>query len=1152
MMKQRWTLKVLIGALLLSLCSVSALWGDELTARIRGVVADQSGAVIPGATVTATSDSTGISQQVVTDNDGTFTFLQLAVGTYTVKAEKSGFRTYVASKIQLVLNQVFVLNFTLEVGEVTQEVSVQANAAQVESTNMQLGTVITGNAIVDMPLNGRNWIQLQQLQPGVMSASDARGNFSTNGQQTDQNSYMINGTDSNDLPLNTPLIIPSPDAIAEFRLVTNTINPEYGRNSGAILNAITKSGTNQFHGSGFEFFRDTSLDARNFFGAPNQSVIFHQNQAGGTIGGPIWKNHTFFFFSYQGTFFRQPQTGVTGDTTVFTQDQRNGFFPDIASSTAASPFPLVGENGTTYPAGTPYSTIFPTGHIPTADFNSISSNLLSKYVPLPNAGTDFQFNPITNGHANQSIVRIDHTFNSKDSIWGNWFWQNNPTQDVLPFTGASLPGFAEEAQRHSQQYTADWNHIFNDRMLNEARFGYTRFNFVAVQPVQPVLPSSLGFTGITPQNPAGAGVPLISVAGFFTLGFSNNGPQPRIDQTYEFTDNFSWVKGNHTMKFGYDMRRFEVYNPFYGNNNGNFSFGGSGLYSTGDPGADFLLGIPDTYSQGSGDIINARAQEHYIYAQDQYKIRPNLTLTYGVGWQIDTPLVDNYHNNNAMPAWRPGQQSTVFPTAPVNLVYQGDPGVNASGTTHYANFGPRFGFAWSPDWGWISGGAGKMSIRAGYGIYFNRSLEEQTLQFLGDPPWGTTATGAAAINGSPGFANPYCDIAGNGCATNVFPFSFPTRGANINFSQLLPTFFLFQDPNLNTPYSENYNLTVERQLPSDMILSLGYVGSVGHREIMIYSLNPTLNPASCAANPSCVANRVFQGFVFPQNYQFNPNVYGVPWNDASVGNSNYNALQVSLNKHFSNGLQFLASYTWSHALDNASGFEDSGFGGGGFGQFGSARGTNPYNLAAGYGNSAFDAAQRFVFSYTYALPSVRHFSAFSKLPSRLTDGWKITGITTFQSGLALDVVDGGFRSLSCWALDFGVCADAPNSIGPTQYVDPRTSSFVNTTKNPGNTTSLSHYWFNPNTFALEPFGTFGNAGRNSLSAPGLDNWDFALFKDTKLTEATSLELRFEFYNFFNHTNFNPPGTTDINSSSFGRITSAAAPRLIQLAAKIYF
>lgn len=325
MMTRRKIYTCLILGVLLSLCTCSLVMAQQLNARIRGTITDPSGAVVPDVKIIATNVDKNISREMASGTDGSFDFLQLQIGNYKVTAEKAGFKTFVTTGIKLMVNQVFVVNITMEVGQVTTEVAVQANAAQVETTNMQLGGVVTGDAIRDLPLNGRNWVQLQQLQPGVVGASDRFGtNYATNGSQSQQNSYMVNGTDANDLPLNTPLIIVSPDAIAEFRLVTNTLNPEFGRNSGAILNAVTRGGTNAFHGSAFEFFRDTSLNARNFFGAPGQAVIFHQNQFGGTVGGPIKKDKAFFFFSYQGTRNRNPGGG--GSVTVFSTAERGVSF----------------------------------------------------------------------------------------------------------------------------------------------------------------------------------------------------------------------------------------------------------------------------------------------------------------------------------------------------------------------------------------------------------------------------------------------------------------------------------------------------------------------------------------------------------------------------------------------------------------------------------------------------------------------------------------------------------------------------------------------------------------------------------------------------------------------------------------------------------
>ena len=1140
----------------MALFAVGSARAVDVYGQIRGIVTDATGAAMVGVHLTATNVDTGVNYTATSGADGNYLFVQLpAPGTYNVKAEQSGFRTFAAEAIPLSLNQIYVENVRMEVGTVAQQVTVEAAPLQVEKTSIQLGADITSSEVVNLPLNGRNWVQLQQTLPGVVAAADARGNFATNGSQPDQNSYLVNGIDSNDLPLNTALVIPSPDAIAEVNLITNTINPEYGRNSGAILNAVTKSGSNAFHGSGFEFFRDTSLDTRNFFnnGPGATSVIFHQNQFGGTIGGPIKKDKAFFFFSYQGTRNVVPQGSGTTTTTVFTNDQRNGIFsdiPDCASTGDActSGFPLVGEDGKTYPAGTQYSTIFPTGHIPSADLNPLAVTLMNKFVPPATSGSDYIFNAVTTGKDDQFMPRVDYNLSSKDSIWGSWLWERHPTEDTLPFTGATLPGFPDTNQRHIQEYSLTWNHIFNGTTLNEARFGYMRFNFGSVLPVNVLTPSSAGFTGIVPQNPALSSYPVIALTGYFTLGFSTNGPQPRIDQNYQADDNFSKIVGRHALKMGFDFRDFQVYNPFANQLSGNYGFGGTGAYSTGDAGADFLLGIPDTYGQGTGDVIDARGKEYYLYFQDQFKIRPSLTLTYGTGWQVDVPTVDIYHDGHAATAYRPGQTSTLYPNAPEGYVFQGDPGVNATGTTKYGHFGPRAGFAWSP-------GQGKWSVRGGYGIYFNRELEEQTLQFLASPPFGLATTGAAACGGSPGFANPFMDVASGALCNNPFPAN-PNPPSTVDFGQYEPMFLYAVDPNTAVPYSQNFNLTVERQLSPTLLVSAGYVGSLGRKEVTLRELNPGQNPAGCAADPSCVADRTFQGFDFPQNFPtYNPNIIAGIGNNQTTGTSNYNALQVTATKRLSHGLSFNAVYSWSKAMDDGSGFENSGFGGGGFGSYGSARATNPFNQAFyNYGPSGFDATSRFVITYTYDIPSIRHFD--NGVAKRVFEGWRMSGITTFQTGFPLDVVDSGYRSLTCWAYTWTACWDVPNTLGSPQYVDPRTSNLVNATK--GGTASNNHYWFDPNTFARAPIGVQGDAGRNILRGPGISNWDWSLQKDTSITESTRLELRFEFYNLFNHTQFATGSggtnfiTTNINSANFGRILGAQNPRLIQLAAKIYF
>jgi len=1158
-MRFRTMVWILAGSMLefcLSLSLAAVAEADNVYGGLRGTITDQTGAVVPGAKVTVTNAATGVSREAPSQSDGSYEFPQLlAPADYDLSVEAAGFKTIQVSHIHVTLDHTFVENVQLEVGQLLQSVTVtEQTQTQIDTTSMQLAIAMNSTMIVDMPLNGRSYADLMQLEPGVTAASDGRGgnghgNYATNGSQADQNSYLINGTDNNDLVLNEVQINPSPDALAEFTMVTATINPEYARNSGAILNAVVKSGTNQFHGDGFEFFRDTSLNATNYFLLSPQ--VFHRNTFGGTIGGPIVKNKAFFFFSYQGT--RERRAENTGDcgcsspgvTPVYSASQRSGVFPDIAASSDVSPFPLVGESGVIYPAGTPYSTIFPTGQIPAADINPVSNNLL-RFVPVANSGNSYVFNPVVTESDNQYLGRIDYTVTSKDSIWGYFLLEHQPSTQTLPFTGATLPGFAQTNNEHWQQYTLAWNHTLSSSMLNELRVGYTRLNYLATVPQVPALPSSVGFVGINPQNPAVAGLPVVNVTGLFDLGFSENGPQPRIDQTYQVTDNFTKIVGAHSLKFGFEARIFQVQNPFYHDNSGSFAYAGAGTFSTGDPGADFMLGIPDSYIQASGDTANARTQEYYSYAQDQWKIRPDLTLTIGTGWQIDTPLEDISHDNHAGIAFRPGQQSTVFPTAPVGYVFQGDKGVNAFGTTKLDHFGPRVGFAYSPNWGGkLTGGPGKMSIRGGYGIYYNRFNEELATQTQGSPPFAITSFGIGDIGGSPSFAAPFSGWSlASGAVTPVsIPNKFPfVPSPNPDFTIFEPLSVSVYAPNITIPYAQNFTLTVQRQLTPSTVLSLGYVGAQGRKLLLTLEQNPGINPTGCAANPTCVTNRLLQPVLFPQNYKYPGDIFGSVGQVTTAGTSNYNAFQASVNRSLSHGLQFLASYTWSHTFDMASGYENSGFGGSGFGGYGQLRSTNPFNFHADYASANYDTRQRFVLSYVYQIPGKKG----DVWVSRLTQGWQISGITTFQTGFPLDVVDSALPSLTDSAFQFYctpglACWDVPNVAGPVQYMNPRSTT--------------THNWFSasPNPFSAPAFGTQGDARRNILRGPGLNNWDFAVMKDTAVTESTRIELRIEFFNGWNHTQFDPNGiTTDFNNPTFGQEFSALSPRVIQLAGKFYF
>jgi hypothetical protein len=1163
---------------------------DNVYGSIRGTVTDVTGAAIVGATVTATNTKTGIVTTVKTDAKGRYDFVQLAIGDYSVKMAQTGFKTEDTVGITLVVNQVYTLDLQLAAGGAQDIVEVKGDAVQVDKEDIQLKTLFTDQQLVDLPLISRNFTALAQLTPGVQASSDRFGTYSANGSQSNQQSYLINGQDSNDLPLNSIAIVPSPDALSQLNLITSTINAEYGRNSGSIYNALIKSGTNSIHGSGFEFYRDTFLDSKNFFQYVSGKPVFHQNEYGGTVGGPIIKDKLFQFLSYQG--FRSRALNATENLTILNASEISGNLtgdPAIVSKNAI-PFALTGPTGACGPGTTmtTWLTCFngvnatsatassANNMLNTNQYNAISKTLASQFLAgKVNTGTNgYIWNANTIQGYDQGILRTDYTITAKDSLWFTVFFQSSPSTDDVPFTGATVPGFGDSNARHYKQFNTSYTHTFSSNVINEFRIGYTRFNYGAVQPQKAVQPSSVGFQ-INSQNTASAGLPYISVGGnyAFALGFSTNGPQPRKDQTYQLDDNFTIVKGAHSFKLGIDARRFQVDNPFYGRNNGSFAFAGNSKYSSGNAGLDFLLGIPDSYGQASGGRIDAKAYETYSYAQDTWKALPNLVLNYGIGWQIDSTL-DNLQNKglgiNCVSL--SGQQSTVFPTAPAGLLLPGDTGCSKSGyRMHYGHLGPRFGFDYSPDAGMLSGGgAKKLAIRGGIGLYYNRPEEELALQNLGAVPFSQSSSGAADLGGVPGFTNPFADVTGNAALSeaNKFPFTPPAPGnTTVNFAQFTPLSINTTNPNLTAPSAYNFNLNVQRELPSRMLAQVGYVGSLARHTIRAYENNPiTLaGIAACAATPACVTNRSTQHFQYPTHSVLPGNIFGSDGQQSSDGASNYNSLQASLHKDPTHGFSFLAAYTYSHALDNDSGYENS-----------YGRPTVPYAqyAALNYGDSQYDARHRLVVSYTYEVPIPRAIHGFART---LLGSVKVSGITTVATGFPVSLTDGGtYASLSCDGYSYYGCSDYPNRTAPGKpatfnarsATGPSLGSYLGTSGIGGTTASnnvqtiKTNLFFQPTAFVHETgcglvvgctpvYGQFGNASRDFFHGPGINNTDAQVSKVFTYQEKYRVELRMEGYNLFNHTQFSLPSGS-ATSTNFGRVTAAASGRTVQLAGKFYF
>ena len=1200
-MKLKVVLFVAVVLAAVSLIPSQTAQAQNLYAVIHGTVTDASGGVIPNASVIVVNTSTGITTRATTDSKGYYTFPQLQVGgPYSVTITAAGFRSFSSTGLTLSVNDDRDVDAKLDVGSGTTTVQVSATALQVETADTQLKQIVTSEQLEEIPLEGRDPAGLQKLEPGVVESSDRFGSFSTDGSQTPQNSYLLNGVDINDGPLQSEGIQINPDALQEEGIIVSTLNPEYARNSGAVINQVVKAGSNQFHGNAFEFYRDTFLNSTPYFATSVPQ--FHQNLYGGTFGGPVIHDKLFFFLAYQG--FRNVTGSSSSNPTLSPQ-----ISPAILPTTSITqPAHQTARDSPAIPClslllaaslalrGTPV-LLSPPGTVSVApsNWNSISANATQKFIPQPNQGGNYAFNTADTGAADQGVIRADYTPTSRDTIWASSIFQSSPATETLSFGGGSFPGFGEVDAAHFKIFSGAYTHTFSSTMLNEWRLGYYRFNFAAVEPQNPALPSSYGFTGIVPQNTTSPGFPYLSV-GEFALGNSYEGPQPRLDTNLTYADNFTKIVGAHSLKFGGSYEQFRVDNPFAYLNNGYYYFaggtGGGGLYSSGDPYLDFELGIPDGYEQTSNGFIDALAAESYAYAQDSWKVSPDLTLNYGISWDVEYPNKNDQFSGLGVNCWSNStKESTVFPGAPPGLAFPGDPGCNRAGgpTPKYNRFGPRIGFAWSPSSGpsklFGEPGSHSFSVRAGYGIYYNRDQEEQSLQNLEDPPFLLSSDGAKDVGGSPSFAAPFTDVTGNPGTSlpNKFPYAIPGAGdTNIDWQNLyyalgLATF----DPHYSVPYIQNFNLNIQRALPSNMILQIGYVGSLGHRLASWYD-GDYITPAGHAA---CMAGASVFGLAcnsttlaasvhtyFPQftaDPQLNPaDPYGLPngtpWYTSvarqnTEGASNYNALQIQLTKAQTHGLYATFAYTYSHGLDNGSGYEST-TGASLNGNSGHNQIYTPGFTYLNYGDSDYDARNRFVTSYIYEVPV---FSAIAnnRIARAAIAGWEVGGVTALQSGFPLSISEGKDRSLWCDGSSYFGCGDVPvTSNFHLKSMNPRKIS----TFNINGQSTTGHFFFDPSSFSDEPIGTYGNVKRNFFHGPGFNYTNLQLSKNFMVFpnhESRYIQLRIEAFNAFNHANFQNPGGNFSGAGTFAQVSSTIQPvsmgdpspaRAYQLVGKFFF
>jgi hypothetical protein len=822
-------------------------------------VVDPSGAVVSNALVTVANEATNETRKMPSDSSGTFQFLLLPVGDYALRVEHPGFKSYIVRAIHLDVNQVASFTVNLQVGQAESNVEVRANPVQVDTSTTQVGTVIDTRSIMDLPLNGRNVYQLVSLQPGISVPGQGISNpvgtadpnnpifafrqqgaplvFSSGGGRLVMNNFMVDGGDTSGTLENQAVVRIIPDAVDEFRVLTNTFSPEFGTNAGSVVNIITKSGINRWHGGVFEFMRNDVLNAHNYFETVGKAP-YKLNQFGGTFGGPIRKDRTFFFVSYEGSRERR---GVPGSpVTVFSDAERAGTFSDretnftgkLADSLC---FPRDTTGGTCFASGTAYSTIFPNATIATQDFDPVSKTVLG-FIPHANVGSNsLVITPLQPNDADEFTVKLDHQLNDKNKLSAFYFFDDTFFQK---FGLGNMPGFPVTTDERDQYANISETWVISPRSLNEIRISYLRNSRGAEEePVTPAALSSFGFVGIATGQPASLqSLPVIDISGGPVFGGQAFGSGGGIDieNLSMFADSFSRVMGNHTLKFGGDYRYVQHKQQEVYVFDGDFVFGGFGANSTGDPFADFLLGLPDSYSQGSASYERLHSNRLNFYGQDTWRMRSNLTLNYGLRWELVTPFVDKA---DAMSVFRfpsaPGQpapQSNVFPTAPPGLLFPGDLGVFRGLTqTYYRSFAPRIGVSYSP--GWL--GRDKLVIRTAYGMFYNPIEQSVLLQFNGDPPYG----GSSFVS-VPGFASPFTDQSGKQWPS-PFPFQIPTRGQLIDFSGFYPIYQYGNfPPNLRSQYLEQYNLGVEYQLSPTMLVSGAYVGSQGHRLLASYDGNP--------------------------------------------------------------------------------------------------------------------------------------------------------------------------------------------------------------------------------------------------------------------------------------------------------------------------
>jgi len=939
-----------VAALLLLCGSTTA--AQTFRGTILGTVTDSSGAAVSGAKVTVKNADTGVERTTETQADGSYRVPELPIGTYKVTIEMNGFQTAVTTGVAVNVASEKVIDAVMKPGQVTEHVEVSAETlTQVETTNDTLGGTLTTETVKDLPVNGRDYTKLMFLTPGVAGSPDeitdspgSFGVFSMNGARGRANNFLLDGTDMNDGYRNdpaineagvfgTPATILPIDAVSELRVLSN-YQPEYGRNAGAVVNIVTKSGTNQFHGTAFEYFRNNALDARNFFNPTGQpQAAFHNNQFGGALGGPIVKDKTFFFGDYEG---QRENVGVVTLACVPVGNAADG---SVAPSQASNPVIQALLAKHPWPAPNLSGGGCPNASVISPSFNNLSS----------------------------AIAKIDHNFNQSNLVTGRYFFGDS-TQAfplALTATGGQLPGFNTVTPTRVQLVSLSYVHVFSPTKVNEVRYGWNRFAEGFFPQDQSFHPSSIGLCAASStaacsgSGPVDSGLPIISVSGFAQLGATSSVPRHRVDANNQFIDDFSWKIGKHDLKFGFEFRRTSIQQFFDKDFRGKLSF--SSL-------SNFLSGTLNTGFAKSfnyfGDSTRHTFENSYgAYFQDSYHLTPRITLNYGLRWDYFGVVTEKNNLFSNITSFDPVGHT-------VTLTQVGSPGLGELYQPDYKNFGPRVSAAWDVF------GTGKTVVRSGWGIFYDAFSQDFFLGHLPYPPFFDP--GPAYNPSGPKPITPSVNTTGT--IVSGTPVYDTTGCATVECD-----IFSF-DRNIRTPYMENYNLNIEQQISSKVALQVGYVGSQGHRLFRFRDLNQPNQQQITACDTGVTCSPGIHSFGVPRPFGNGTNPYGAIYmlQEESSGKSNYNSLQAGLRVNGWHGVTSIVNYVWSRSLDNSSDGEDF--------EPNAAQPNDSTRSQLEHGPSNFDVPHRFTWIFAYDFPKMGGGW------QRLKNGWGLNSSVTLQSG----------------------------------------------------------------------------------------------------------------------------------------------------------